>query len=333
MLRTLHSSLRFVSAAAVLAATVGVAAPAAAVPVSGRVGTPSDVVPALTVHAWSAAAGKAWTVTTIAGQTTYALDVPAGRYVVFATPADPGAPPVYGAHTRFSLCARDAKGLETGACRDHGLVEVDVAAKKVENVDVTDWYLDDAAIAQLDAALGRAAEAVDEAQLAAPRFSEYRAVRLAEVPRATALQPDADARLERDRAALTAALAGAPTFAGRFAIVRVPCMDAAARPDCEAAAVLDLPLGRVAWPAPLNPLPPAGPCSERGVLQYRRDSRLMTITSREGEQLVTRYYVWDGEGARLTLVATLASGIGTRCAAPSPSASHSARGGGRVAAP
>jgi hypothetical protein len=333
MLRTLHSSLRFSTAAAALAALLGVASPCAAVPVSGRVGTPSDVVPALTVHAWSAAAGKAWSVTTSAGQTTYVLDVPAGRYVVFATPADPGAPPVYGAHTRFSLCARDAKSLETGACRDHGLVEVDVAAKKVENVDVTDWYLDDAAIAQLDAALGRAAEAVDEAQLAAPKFSEYPAVRLAAVPKAAALQPDAEPRLERDHAALTAALAGAPTFAGRFAIVRVPCADAAARPDCEAAAVLDLPLGRVAWPTALNPLPAAGPCSERGVLQYRRDSRLITITAREAEQLVTRYYVWDGEAARLTLVATLASGIGTRCAAPAPAAAHGARAGGRVAAP
>jgi hypothetical protein len=335
--RTLVRPLVRPWAAIAAAATLGVSCPSLAAPLAGRVATPSDVVPALVVHAWSKTSGRAYSVTTAVGQTSYSLEVPPGRYVVFAAPADPGAPPVYGAHTRFSLCARDAKSLESGACRDHGLIEVEVAAKRIEGVDVTDWYLDDATVAQLDAALGRAAEAVEEAQLAAPKFSEYPAVRLAAVPRAAALQPEPDPRLERDRTALTTALAGAPTFAGRFAIVHVPCSgDAAARPDCDAAAILDLPLGRAVWPAALNPLPAAGPCTDRGVLQYRRDSRLLTITARDGEQLVTRYYVWDGEAARLTLVATLASAIGSRCTvvapAPTPAASRATHGAGRASA-
>jgi hypothetical protein len=327
-------------------------AAASAVPLAGRLGSPTDYVPALTVHAWSKAERRLYSVGTSAGQATFLLDVPPGRYVVFATPADPGAPPVYGAHTRFSLCARDPASLQSGACRDHSLVEVQVDKRRVDGVDVTDWYLDDAVIAELDGALGRSADAVEEAQLAAPRFSEYPAVRLAAVPRAAGLQPDADPRVERDRAALLAALAAAPNFAGRYAVVnfagryavvRVHCDDSAAAapagggasagtgaaapaaaaimtpmPDaasCEGAAILDVSLGRVSYPDVLNPLPAAGPCTDRGVLQYRRDSRLLTRTAREGDQLVTRYFVWDGENARLRGVATLASTLPERCGA------------------
>lgn len=292
---------------------------AAAVPIAGRLGSPSDYVPALTVHAWSKAERRLYSVGTSAGQATFVLDVPPGRYVVFATPADPGAPPLYGAHTRFSLCAREAESLESGACRDHSLVEVEVAKRRVDGIDVTDWYLDDAVIAELDGMLGRPAGAAEEAQLAAPRFSEYPAVRLAQVPRAAELQPDPDPRVERDRAALVSALAAAPTFAGRFAIVPVPCSSNAATPatpgavGCEAAAILDLSLGRVSYPDVLNPLPAASACIDGGVLQFRRDSRLLTRTAREGAQRVTRYFVWDGESARLRSVATLATDLPERC--------------------
>jgi hypothetical protein len=308
---------------------------AEAVPIAGRLGSPSDYVPALTVHAWSTTERRLYSVGTSAGQATFLLDVPPGRYVVFATPADPGAPPVYGAHTRYSLCAREPRSRESGDCRDHSLVEIEVDKRRVDGVDVTDWYLHDTVIAELDGILGRPAGAVDEAPLAAPRFSEYPAVRLAQVPRADDLQPDPDPRVERDRAALTAALAAEPTFAGRFAIVRVPCGANAAdgattgspaaspAPECEAAAILDLPLGRVSYPEALNPLPPAGPCTDRGVLQYRRDSRLLTRTSRDADQLVTRYFVWDGEAARLRSVAMLASGLPERCATPGNSAAAS----------
>lgn len=311
---------RLARALAALALLLPLAAPAA--PLAGRLGSPSDFVPALTVHAWSKSERRLHSVGTSAGQATYELDVPPGRYVVFATPADPGAPPIYGAHTRFSLCARDAPSLASGACRDHALVEVEVAKRRVDGVDVTDWYLDDAVIAELDALLGRSADAVDEVPLAAPRFSEYPSVRLASIPRAAGLQPDADPRVERDRAALVAALAAPPTFAGRFTVVRVPCgttaADAAApgEPGCEGAAILDLSLGRVTYPDVLNPLPATDPCTARGGLQFRRDSRLLTRTAREGEQLVSRYLVWDGEAARLRSVATLTSDLPERCTAP-----------------
>jgi hypothetical protein len=318
----LHGAAAVALACALLTASGSGTANAATL--AGRLGSPSDFVPALRVHAWSRPDGRLYTVQTEPGQPTYALDVPAGRYVVFAVPADPGAPPVYGAHTRFSVCARDAQRLGSGACRDHSLVEVEVAKRRVDGADVTDWYLDDAGIAALDRALGREPEAVDEAQLAAPKFSEYPVPRLATVPRAEELQPADDDRLERDRAALSAALVGTPTFAGRFAIVRVPCTSGAT--GCAGAAILDLPLGTVTYPPALNPLPPAGPCTDRGVLQFRRDSRLLTLTARDGDQLVTRFYVWDGENGRLRTVAQLANTLRERCvAAPgTPTAAPSA---------
>jgi hypothetical protein len=291
------------------------AAAAAGAPLAGHVRAPSEYPPALVVHAWSPSTGRRLTVTTAAGQSTWTIDVPPGRYVVFATPADPGAPRVYAAHTRFSACARDGQRLASGACRDHGLEEIEVGRRRVDGVDVSDWFPDDAAVAEFDRALGRASQAVDEAQLAAPKFSEYPVARAAAAARAPALEGLPDPRLERDRAALAAALEAPATFAGHYAIVAVPCPAGAepAAAACSAAAVLDLASGRPAWPEPLNPLPGSAPCTDRGALQFRRDSRLLTVTGREGDQLVTRYYAWEGEALRLHLVATLANRLDERC--------------------
>lgn len=296
-IRALLAALALTAAGAASAATLG-----------GALASPTGFVPALRVHAWSRAAGKLYTVDTAAGQSAYLLEVPAGRYVVFATPADPDAPEIYGGHTAFAACARDAARLAAGACTDHALVEVEVGRRRLEGVDVADWSLDDATIAELDAALGRAGGgARSEAELAAPKFSEYPVAAYAG-PNAAAIQPAAEPRLERDAQPLAAALAGAPDFAGRYAVVTVACGD-----ECSAAAFVDLASGRVTYPPQLTPLPAAGPCTPRGVLQYRRGSRLLTVTSHEGTQLITKYLVVDPESGALRAVAALANSITERC--------------------
>lgn len=293
--------------AATAALLLLLAAGAAAAPVTGRLGTPTDVVPALTLYAWSLTGAQLYSVTTASGQTSFALDLPRGRYWLFATPADPGAPPIYGAYTEFAACARVA---ERGApdCRAHRLRAVTVGAHGQDGVELTDWHLDDGVTRDLDRILGRPeAGDVDEAQLAAPKFSEYPTPAYAG-PRAAALAAGGEARIERDREPLTAALGSAANFAGRMVLVRLGCGS-----GCEQAALVDVASGRVAYPPALAELPASTPCSSRGPLLFRRDSRLMTITGRDKAELVTRYYVWDADSGLLRQVASLASALDERC--------------------
>ena len=281
---------------------------AAAAALSGRLGSPAGHVPALTVYAWSLTGARLHSVTTEPGQEHYTLELPPGRYWLFAAPADPGAPPVYGGYTEFVSCARDAARRAAHACARHGLTTVPLGARRIDNIDITDWYLADATLAELDRILGRPGEEPpSELELAAPKFSEYPAQPLA-AARAAALQGGSDARIVREREALVTALGSAPNFAGRFVLVRLGCGE-----HCEGAALVELTSGRVAFPAALASLPAPGPCMERGALQFRRDSRLLTVTARDGEQLVTRYYVWDGESGTLRVVATLANALKERC--------------------
>lgn len=287
---------------------VAIVAKAGASPVTGRLGTDAGAAPSLTVHAWALGAEKLYSVTTERGQANYTLDLPRGRYWVFATPAEPGAPPLVGAHTEFSTCVRDAERRRAGDCREHGLRTILVTGRRLDGIDVTDWAPDDESTQSLDRILGRQhAGTNDEAQLAAPKFSEYPAGPLT-TPRATALVAGSEPRVERDRAVLAAALAGAPTFAGRMALVRPPC-----GPDCVGAALLDLATGRVAYPPALDALPAPTACTDRGSVLYRSDSRLLTVTASVKSEVVTRYFVWDAETGVLKPVAVLSSALLARC--------------------
>ena len=283
------------------------AAGAGAAPVGGRLATPTGAVPALTLYAWSLTGARLYSVTTEAGQTTFALDLPRGRYWLFATPSDPGAPPLYGAYTGFAACGRGGEP-RAADCQSHALRVVTVEARGQGGIELGDWHLDEAATHDLDRILGRpGGDAVDEVQLAAPKFSEYPAAAYAG-PHATTLAAGGDARLERDREPLAAALASAPNFAGRMVLVRLGCGS-----DCEQAALVDVASGRVAYPPALAELPASTPCSSRGPLLFRRDSRLVTLTGRDKTEIVTRYYVWDPDSGVLRLVASLASALDERC--------------------
>jgi hypothetical protein len=294
--------------AATAALCLALAAAAAAAPVTGRLGTPTGVVPALTVYAWSLTGAQLYSVTTEAGQAGFTLDLPRGRYWLFATPADPGAPPVYGAYTGVAACGH-AAAERAGDCYSHALRTVTVGARGQAGIELSDWRLDDAVTRDLDRVVGRPdAGALDEAQLAAPKFSEYPAPAYAG-PRAVALVGGGEGGLERDRDSLAAALGSTPNFAGRMVLVRVGCGS-----GCEQVALVDVASGRYAYPPALAQLPPSTPCSSRGPLVFRRDSRLLTVTGLDQSELVTRYYVWDADSGQLRLVASLASALDERCA-------------------
>jgi hypothetical protein len=115
-----------------------VAGPTSATPgepgtITGSLGYPSEVIPRLKVYAWDREEGQWRYVVTNQNDSTYALEVPPGRYIVFAYLNEGGSQA--GAYTNAVLC-----GLST-ACTDHSLYIVTVGSgQQVSDVNVTDWY-------------------------------------------------------------------------------------------------------------------------------------------------------------------------------------------------
>ncbi|HXQ63237.1 MAG TPA: hypothetical protein VN787_00155, partial [Steroidobacteraceae bacterium] len=267
---------------------------------------PAGSLPALTLYAWSLNAAKLYSLTTTSGQASFAIDLPPGRYYLFATPAEPGAPAIYGAYTEYAACARSHPKAD---CPEHALRAVTVGRTKVDGVDLTDWYLDDAVSRELDRILGQPGSAdPGEAELAAPKFSEYPAPPFSGA-RASALAGDDETRIDRDREVLTAALGSGANFAGRTVLLRIGC-----GAGCESVALVDLASGHTAYPALLAKLPPRTACTDRGPLTFRRDSRLLTVTGQDRDQLLTSYFVWDPDSETLRQVASLARAVSERCA-------------------
>jgi len=135
--------------------TLGLAAlsaAAAAGTITGGLAFPGDEIPALTIIAVEQTSGKQYTVETKAGQRSYRIEVPGGRYIVFAVPHgagvddEPGQVQLRGAYSQFSACVMNSPEKATkGECNEHDLLTVEVAAKDVRRrVDVYDWYLPDA---------------------------------------------------------------------------------------------------------------------------------------------------------------------------------------------
>jgi len=117
--------------------------------ITGGVAFPGDSIPALTVVAVAQSGGAQFKVDTKPGQLSYRLEVPEGRYIVFAIPHgpgvedEPGQPPMRGAYTAFSDCVlNDPQKAADGQCTDHELRTVEVGAKQTrKRIDVYDWYL------------------------------------------------------------------------------------------------------------------------------------------------------------------------------------------------
>ena len=280
---------------------------ALATPVIGHLSSPTGTLPALRVYAWSAT-GKLVAAATSTGQSVVRLELPTGRYRLFATPADPGVPLVYVGHTQCSL------GDEAASCTRHDLRWIAVDGGALVNVDINDWHIEDAQALMLDRALHRKEGAGDpDPSIAAPRFFEY--------PGATQLRAHATRLMEHDarpewRTRLAEALsAGHINFAGRASIVELPCGS-----GCVAARIVDLETGRV------TPIPTGAErqgllaCPER--LAYRRDSRLLRIAIDDSDgNLLESYYVWDPEAALLRPVGNPA-GLPAHCLAAPASISR-----------
>ena len=266
--------------------------------VGGRLGTGRQAAPALRVYAWARATGHLYSLG-LGAATTWNLDLPPGRYWLFAGLEGPGAPPVYAAYTDYVRCLhRHAAG--SGECDGHQIAEVDVGSQPRHDLDLTDWALSDDSASAIDSLLGRPpADPYDASSRAAPKFSEYPAR-----PGATAGVParEPTGYHEADREAVYAAWNAAANFAGRLQLVPVSC-----GAGCSGVAMLDHATGAVRYPVALNPLPDAPACESRASLQYRRDSRLLIVRSagpKAAAATQAHYYTVEGDNAELRLVTT-----------------------------
>lgn len=286
--------MRFVLAAALLLA----AAPIPAATLAGRLVYPGEELPGMTVVARNAV-GETFSVETSPAQARYRLEVPEGRYVVFAIAQGIGEPPgkeLRGAHTSYSLCARDKARLQAGRCATGPLEEVSVTQQRGrEDVDVDDWYMPDALATTL---------------VLQDLFARYPAD-LNPPPETRA--PDFEAMpAGADRARIERAMQRGPFYAGRIAVARWPCGDA-----CENWALVDLGSGRIAWTddAALQPLRGGFPCKKAEPLEFSEASRLLRVHRLDGERVLTRDFVWSYESARLEALGESARSVEEFCRA------------------
>lgn len=124
-------------------------APAFAGTITGGVAFPGDSIPALTVVAVEQTSGRQYSTETKAAQRGYRLELPEGRYIVFAIPHGPGVddepdqPALRGAYSAFSVCVLNTpdKAAE-GKCDDHALMVVEIVGREShKRIDLYDWYL------------------------------------------------------------------------------------------------------------------------------------------------------------------------------------------------
>mgnify|MGYP001594591082 CR=1 FL=1 len=282
-----------------MAALLLCAAEAWAATLSGRLAYPGESIPPMTVVARERASGKAYAVDTRAGQPRYQLNVPAGSYELFAIPRDAPAPragqaAVRGAHTSYSICARDAAQLNAGRCQTGPLILVRVPADAVRSdLDIDDWFMPDSVVATLDLPAAGA-----RANAAGPLFADYPLSAGSNSDSASRRAPDfsvAPAAARPFRTQIERAAAAGPAFAGRVAVGRWGCGT-----RCENWALVDLASGRIVWvdQPELQPLLYNFPCDAQP-LEFRLDSRLLLVHRVDGERVLSQGFVWSNEARRL----------------------------------
>jgi hypothetical protein len=274
-------------------ASLGQSAGALAGAIEGSIVFPGQLVPSITVYVSDLDTARLHSVQLTRGRASFTVEVPPGRYLVFLAPNEPGAPNIYAAYTRYSLCEpRDVDGK----CEDHTLIPVAVTAQAPHpRVAIDDWYLTEEVAQQIDRI--RQASAGDirsnSEPLSAPRFSEYPS---ASFDASTVPHVDySGAGLsEEDRELVQRALSSGPNFAGVVTAALTHC-----GPACGRLVLVDWRSGQIQEPAPLAEIQGTLPCRLGEAVLFRRDSRLMSISRARGTVVVTQYYVWNQKNSAL----------------------------------
>lgn len=266
--------------------------------IEGEISFPSPHMPGMLAYAFDVETSQRKTVAVGADQTHFSIEVPPGRYLVFLAPNETGAPDVYGSSTQYS--------------DDQALLPVTLGSRGARvTVKIDDWSLSDEVALQLDHLRGLEA-ATDTAPLGAPRFSEYPIARAAPSI-APKLDLGASPESAELRARLQQSLAGGPNFSAYLTAALRPCGEA-----CERLVLIDWHSGKVLEPAILSSIDANLPCRGDEAVQFRRDSRLLSVTRAQGNGIVTEYYLWKPENDALVLTTEYRRSERQFCAVPPP---------------
>jgi len=282
----------------VAAALLLAAEPLRAATIGGRLSYPSEELPGMTVVARNAA-GATFAVETKPKQARYHLEVPEGRYVVFAIArgtGDASGKAPRGAHTSYSLCARDKARLRAKRCATGPLEEVTVTPSRGrDDVDIDDWTMPEAL-----------AETLVEQDL----FAKYPAD--LNPPPETRSPDFGTAPIGADLERIQRAATRGPFYAGRVAVARWPCGEA-----CENWALVDIATGRIVSPGDqaLQPLRSEFPCKKAEALEFSEASRLLRVHRVDGGRVLTRDFVWSYEATRLDAAGESAQSVEEFCQA------------------
>jgi hypothetical protein len=291
---TTQATLAWQTAAALVLAVAS--STGAAGTLTGRISFPGRTPPAATVYVRALDGPSVLQQSLRRGATEFSIELPAGRYWVFARPDEPGLTELYGAYTEFSVCNGARATEQSGECSDHSLAAVEVPeGTGLVRAEIDDWMLSDETAAELDSVLG-AAPAADGAELGRPRFSEYRVTPSTEP--AAALDLATEPRAAPYAQQLQEATLAASNFAGRFTLLRVACGE-----NCARVAIVDRKSGAIVLPDSLAEGLGTLPCRAKRDLDFREDSRLLEFSRREAEFAVTDYLLWDTEELTLAPLA------------------------------
>lgn len=107
--------------------------------ISGKLGYPSEAIPALRIVAFNTVSGEYYWQNTVANQSYYSFaELPEGTYHVLAYVIDDPSQTFYAAYSNFVKC-----GMTT-SCVDHNLIAVEVkAGQETKDVNPIDWYATD----------------------------------------------------------------------------------------------------------------------------------------------------------------------------------------------
>lgn len=305
----------------VIAALVPAAAPAPAAEIEGEIAFPGRYVPPMIAYAYEIKAAQLRKLPIDEDQSKFVLRLTPGRYLLFLAPNQPGAPNIYGAYTEHSLCearAADANMTQNkipaaaGACDDHRLATIYLRANKQRAaVKIDDWYLSDATSDELDRIRGLAA-APGQMPLGAPRFSEYASIASqgTSVPKADLTEIPSTPEERRE---IAESFAKGPNFAGQVTIMRIRC-----GANCEHLLLLDWRSDRISQPPELTAIQETLPCRSAEAVQFRRDSRLLSVTRMQDGAILTDYYLWRSDNASIALLAQYRRSARRFCAVDAP---------------
>jgi hypothetical protein len=103
----------------------------------GKLSYPADSLPPMRIAAFDVATGKVTSIDTVAGQSTYSLDLPVGTYHIVAYSIASGSFPggIAGGYTNAVPCGLAAE------CADHTLIDVTVTAGvTLPDINPGDFY-------------------------------------------------------------------------------------------------------------------------------------------------------------------------------------------------